>query len=548
MSICRIEIPSWGAPRSTEYGAQIRVTVENGAVVLEANDAGLTELALEALSLAGPGVPAGTWVEIDEYGGVLAEGSMPVILSRTDSSAGEERAPWSLLLDSASAGSGVGGLGVDIGQGELAIYGDGAALAGLGRWLLLAGPCSGLPAAPPPREAPPVGAPDALSLRRVASTLDAGQYPAVWEVGSRRPVGCRVRLDYEVDDGGRRWLSARALRELDGLLSGCSLAIDAPGGAAELVSVPTIDCLVPSRGTGAPSEGGTRPARDSLLLPGAGGRPVRHRRGAGRLPVRGEPPRGPRDARASPGLRVQGPVDVGGRALPAPAVARGRAEAGALVPRALPDKDGGGRRRGKEIAVVEIVPYVRFGSVIFGEKSYELDVNMDLPAGFLVRCDAVGAVDAVVTNSTEGLVLDGYGPLGLSFAEASRAFGGAGSIVRPRGLCDFRDGLTFELKSGQAEQARDYIFTVCARGSIRLLRWRMYDLAMKMADGEAKCRELDEWVDHNEWGIALETLVSMAEESPARLSAADYGLVRRIGRRMGMDGEFFAWLSQVEGR
>lgn len=198
--------------------------------------------------------------------------------------------------------------------------------------------------------------------------------------------------------------------------------------------------------------------------------------------------------------------------------------------------------------MVEIVPYVRFGSVIFGEKSNELDASVDLPAGFLVRCDAAGAVDAVVTNSTEGLVLDGYGHLGLSFAEASRAFGGAGSIARPRGLCDFRDGLTFELKSGQAEQARDYIFTVCARGSIRLLRWRMYDLAMKMADGEAKCRELDEWVDHNEWGIALETLVSMAEESPARLSTTDYGLVRRIGQRMGMDGEFFAWLSQVEGR
>ena len=198
--------------------------------------------------------------------------------------------------------------------------------------------------------------------------------------------------------------------------------------------------------------------------------------------------------------------------------------------------------------MVEIVPYVRFGPIVFGEESYELDANADLPEGFLVRCDAAGAVDAVVTNGTEGLVLDGFGPLGLSFAEASWAFGGAGSIVRPRGLCDFGDGLTFELKSGQAEQARDYIFTVCARESIRLLRWRMYDLAMKMADGEAKCRELDEWVDHDEWAIALETLVSMAEESPARLSAADYGLVRRIGRRMGMDGEFFAWLSQVEGR
>ena len=90
MSTFRVNVSAWGAPRSTEYGAQIRVTVENGGAILEANDAGLAELALEALSLAGPGVLAGTWVEIDEYGGVLAEGSMPVILSRTDSSAGEE--------------------------------------------------------------------------------------------------------------------------------------------------------------------------------------------------------------------------------------------------------------------------------------------------------------------------------------------------------------------------------------------------------------------------------------------------------------------------
>ena len=129
--------------------------------------------------------------------------------------------------------------------------------------------------------------------------------------------------------------------------------------------------------------GRTRPARDRLLLPGAGGRPVRHRRGTGRLPVRDEPPRGLRDARAPSGLRVPGLVDVGGGALPASAVARGRAEAGILVPRALPDKDGGGRRRGKEIAVVEIVPYVRFGSIIFGETSYELDASEALPAGIL---------------------------------------------------------------------------------------------------------------------------------------------------------------------
>ena len=174
MSICRIEIPSWGAPRSTEYGAQIRVTVENRAVVLEANDAGLTELALRRYRWPARASLRGRGSRSTSTEGGLAEGSMPVILSRTDSSAGEERAwypscwirpPPALRRWRVGRRHRPGGAG-DLRRRRRA----GRAL----RWLL-AGPCSGASAAR--RRGPSVGAPDALSLRRVASTLDAGQYP-----------------------------------------------------------------------------------------------------------------------------------------------------------------------------------------------------------------------------------------------------------------------------------------------------------------------------------------------------------------------------------
>lgn len=36
------------------------------------------------------------------------------------------------------------------------------------------------------------------------------------------------------------------------------------------------------------------------------------------------------------------------------------------------------------MAAIEIVPCVRLGSIVFGEKSYEMDANAKLPEGPLV--------------------------------------------------------------------------------------------------------------------------------------------------------------------
>ena len=57
---------------------------------------------------------------------------------------------------------------------------------------------------------------------------------------------------------------------------------------------------------------------------------------------------------------------------------------GRLYLRILFAKDGRGRRRGKGMAAVEIVPCVRLGSIVFGEKSYEMDANAELSEGPIV--------------------------------------------------------------------------------------------------------------------------------------------------------------------
>ena len=57
---------------------------------------------------------------------------------------------------------------------------------------------------------------------------------------------------------------------------------------------------------------------------------------------------------------------------------------GRLYLRILFAKDGRGRRRGKGMAAVEIVPCVRLGPIVFGEKSYEMDANAELSEGPIV--------------------------------------------------------------------------------------------------------------------------------------------------------------------
>ena len=57
---------------------------------------------------------------------------------------------------------------------------------------------------------------------------------------------------------------------------------------------------------------------------------------------------------------------------------------GRLYLRILFAKDGRGRRWGKGMAAVEIVPCVRLGSIVFGEKSYEMDANAELSEGPIV--------------------------------------------------------------------------------------------------------------------------------------------------------------------
>lgn len=148
----------------------------------------------------------------------------------------------------------------------------------------------------------------------------------------------------------------------------------------------------------------------------------------------------------------------------------------------------------------ELVPYVSVGPIKFGSSAREVRKAMGALPDYVYGerpLERYGNTSVYYdwdpphvvairngTTGTEGFLLRGFGPLGMSFAEACQAFGGAGAIVRPRGICNFEYGVTFELKSGQTAQARDYIFTACGPESLWLSKWR--NVRDRDEDGERR--------------------------------------------------------------
>lgn len=160
-----------------------------------------------------------------------------------------------------------------------------------------------------------------------------------------------------------------------------------------------------------------------------------------------------------------------------------------------------------------------------------------------------GSLAAVGTCNSFLLDVEGWGRLVMSFERVAERFSSPGRdcLVRPRSVCSFDAGLTFELHSGDNPSTCGYIATVCSADSLQLLRWRIYGVVAHSGGSDREMAEPDDWTNNDEWSIALETAVSMLEERRASVSEGDVALMRRLGLMMGMDAEFFAWLDEVPG-
>ena len=73
--------PETGVILNWEDDAQIKVSVENEEVLIEANSDGLVSLANHLLNLAQPAVPPGAHIHLDEYN-ALNDNSSDLVISK----------------------------------------------------------------------------------------------------------------------------------------------------------------------------------------------------------------------------------------------------------------------------------------------------------------------------------------------------------------------------------------------------------------------------------------------------------------------------------
>jgi hypothetical protein len=66
---------------SWQSGAQVRINIVDGEVILRANRSGFFSMAAHMLTLAQEGVPQGEHLHLDDSNG-LEEGSCPVVIER----------------------------------------------------------------------------------------------------------------------------------------------------------------------------------------------------------------------------------------------------------------------------------------------------------------------------------------------------------------------------------------------------------------------------------------------------------------------------------
>ena len=73
--------PETGVVLKWENDAEIKVSIENGEVLIEANADGLTSLANHMLNLAQTAVPSGAHIHLDEHN-ALDDGSSDLIIAK----------------------------------------------------------------------------------------------------------------------------------------------------------------------------------------------------------------------------------------------------------------------------------------------------------------------------------------------------------------------------------------------------------------------------------------------------------------------------------
>lgn len=60
--------------------------------------------------------------------------------------------------------------------------------------------------------------------------------------------------------------------------------------------------------------------------------------------------------------------------------------------------------------------------------------------------------------------------------------------------------------------------------------------------GKKDRENIDEYLDHNEWGLAFEVLCAVIQESNIKISQENYEIINMIGNQMELDHKLWSAL------
>ena len=60
--------------------------------------------------------------------------------------------------------------------------------------------------------------------------------------------------------------------------------------------------------------------------------------------------------------------------------------------------------------------------------------------------------------------------------------------------------------------------------------------------GKKDRENIDEYLDHNEWGLAIEVLCAVIQESNIKISQENYEIINMIGNQMELDHKLWSAL------
>lgn len=65
--------------------------------------------------------------------------------------------------------------------------------------------------------------------------------------------------------------------------------------------------------------------------------------------------------------------------------------------------------------------------------------------------------------------------------------------------------------------------------------------------GKKDRENIDEYLDHNEWGLAFEVLCAAIQENNIKISQENYEIINMIGNQMELDHKLWSALESLMG-